>query len=39
MAVVLFRRRFRYGVAMPARKDSEIEPESNQEPSADSLTD
>jgi len=39
MAVVLFRRRFRYGVAMPARKDSEIEPESNAEPTADSLTD
>ena len=39
MAVFLFRRRFRYGVAMPARRDSEIEPESNQEPSADSLTD
>jgi hypothetical protein len=39
MAVFLFRRRFRYGVAMPARKDSEIEPESNEELSADSLTD
>ena len=39
MAVFLFRRRFRYGVAMPARKDSEIEPESNDELSADSLTD
>jgi len=24
---------------MPARTDNEIEPESNQEPSADSLTD
>jgi hypothetical protein len=39
MAVFLFRRRFRYGVAMPARKDAEIEPESNEELSADSLTD
>jgi len=39
MAVVLFRRRFRSGVAMPARKDSEIEPESNADPTADSLTD
>jgi len=39
MAVFLFRRRFRYGVAMPARKDAEIGPESNEELSADSLTD
>ena len=39
LAVFLFRRRFRYGVAMPARKDSGIEPESNEELSADSLTD
>ena len=39
MAVFLFRRRFRYGVAMPARNDSGIEPDSNDEPSADSLTD
>jgi hypothetical protein len=39
MAVFLFRRRFRYGVAMPARNDAEIEPESNEELSADSLTD
>jgi uncharacterized membrane protein len=39
MAVFLFRRRFRYGVAMPARNDSEIVPESNEELSADSLTD
>ena len=39
MAVFLFRRRFRYGVAMPARNDSEIEPESNEELSADSLGD
>jgi hypothetical protein len=39
MAVFLFRRRFRYGVAMPARTDNGIEPESNGEPSADSLTD
>jgi uncharacterized membrane protein len=39
MAVFLFRRRFRYGVAMPARNDSGLEPDSNGEPSADSLTD
>jgi hypothetical protein len=39
LTVFLFRRRFRYGVAMPARTDNGIEPESNQEPSADSLTD
>jgi uncharacterized membrane protein len=39
MAVFLFRRRFRYGVAMPARKDSGLDPDSNEELSADSLTD
>jgi len=39
MAVFLFRRRFRYGVAMPARKDSGIEPDSNDELSTDSLRD
>jgi hypothetical protein len=39
MAVFLFRRRFRYGVAMPARKDSETAPESNEEPSTASLSD
>lgn len=39
MAVFLFRRRFRYGVAMPARKDSETGPESNEEPSTASLSD
>jgi hypothetical protein len=39
MAVFLFRRRFRYGVAMPARNDSGIESESNDELSADSLRD
>jgi hypothetical protein len=38
IAVFLFRRRFRYGVAMPARKDSGIEPESNGELSTDSLS-
>jgi uncharacterized membrane protein len=39
MVAFLFRRRFRYGVAMPARLDSGIEPESDDELSADSLTD
>jgi uncharacterized membrane protein len=39
MVVFLFRRRFRYGVAMPARRDSDIEPESNDDLSADSLRD
>ena len=39
MAVFLFRRRFRYGVAMPARNDSGIEPDSNGELTTDSLRD
>ncbi len=39
MVAFLFRRRFRYGVAMPTRVDSGIEPESDDELSADSLTD
>ena len=39
MAVFLFRRRFRYGVAMPARTDAEIEADPNGELSTDSLRD
>jgi hypothetical protein len=39
LVVRLFRRRFRYGVAMPARNNSGIEPDSYDELSADSLTD
>jgi hypothetical protein len=39
MAVFLFRRRFRYGVAMPPRTDTEIEADPNGELSTDSLRD
>jgi hypothetical protein len=39
MAVFLFRRRIRYGVAMPARNDTGIEPDSNGELATDSLRD
>ena len=39
MAVFLFRRRFRYGVAMPPRTDTEIEADPNGELSTGSLRD